>query len=48
MAGDGQAVEGGSYADCSFDFDTIYNLCGPVAVAGAQPGDTLEIEILVD
>jgi acetamidase/formamidase len=46
MAGDGQVVEGGSFADCSIDFDTVYNLCGPVAVAGANPGDTLEIEIL--
>jgi acetamidase/formamidase len=46
MAGDGQVFEGASYADARFDFETIYNLLGPVAVDGAAPGDTLEIEIL--
>ena len=28
------------------DFDRLYPLAGPIAVAGAQPGDTLAIEIL--
>ena len=46
MAGDGQLFEGASYANAAFDFDTIYNLSGPVYVNGAKPGDTLEIEIL--
>jgi acetamidase/formamidase len=46
MAGDGQVAQDDSYADTSFDFDTLYNLAGPVAVDGAEPGDTLEIDIL--
>jgi acetamidase/formamidase len=28
------------------DFDRLYPLAGPIAIAGAQPGDTLAIEIL--
>ena len=28
------------------DFDRLYPLAGPIAVAGAEPGDTLAIEIL--
>jgi acetamidase/formamidase len=46
MAGDGQVREGARFEETVFDFDTIYNLSGPVAVAGAAPGDTLEVEIL--
>lgn len=46
MAGEGQLVRGGTFADARFDFDTLYNLAGPLAVAGAEPGDTLRIEIL--
>jgi acetamidase/formamidase len=46
MAGDGQVREGASFDETVFDFDTIYNLSGPVAVAGAEPGDTLEVEVL--
>jgi acetamidase/formamidase len=46
MAGDGQVFEGASFDEVQFDFDTIYNLLGPVSVNGAVPGDTLEIEIL--
>jgi acetamidase/formamidase len=46
MAGEGQVTQGSVYGDTSFDFDTIYNLAGPLAVEGARPGDTLEIEIL--
>jgi acetamidase/formamidase len=30
----------------SLDFDRIHTLTGPVAVAGAEPGDALEVEIL--
>src|SRR4051795_593091 len=30
----------------ALDWDRVYPLAGPVAVAGAQPGDTLAIEIL--
>ena len=46
MAGDGQVSEGATIEQAAFDFETIYNLSGPVAVEGAEPGDTLEIEIL--
>lgn len=46
MAGAGQVFEGASIQDAKFDFDTIYNLLGPVSVQGGSPGDTLEIEIL--
>jgi acetamidase/formamidase len=46
MAGHGQVQEGDTFADTEFDFDTLYNLLGPVYVEGAQPGDTLRIEIL--
>jgi acetamidase/formamidase len=46
MAGHGQVVEGGTPATTAFDFDTIYNLVGPVHVEGAAPGATLQIEIL--
>ena len=30
----------------TFDFDRLYPLAGPIAVAGAEPGDTLAIEVL--
>jgi acetamidase/formamidase len=37
---------GANYADCRFDFDTIYSLNGPVYVADARPGDVLQVDIL--
>jgi len=46
MAGDRQVQERSTYEQCAFDFDTLYNLAGPVRVEGAQPGDTLSVEIL--
>lgn len=46
MAGHGQVAEGVDYAETSFDWDTLYNLLGPVWIDGARPGDTLEVEIL--
>jgi acetamidase/formamidase len=46
VAGDGQVWPGASYPDTRFDFDTIYNLSGPVWVNGAEPGDTLQVDIL--
>ena len=46
MAGEGQVEEGCAVEDARFDWDTLYNLSGPVHVEGAQPGDTLEIEVL--
>jgi acetamidase/formamidase len=46
MAGHGQVEPGIDYADARFDFDTLYNLLGPIWVEGAQPGDVLEVEVL--
>lgn len=46
MAGESQVTFGASIADCSFDFDTIYNLAGPIEVRGAELGDTLRVDIL--
>jgi acetamidase/formamidase len=46
MAGHGQVHEGAAYEQTSFDFDTLYNLLGPVYVEGARPGDTLRVDIL--
>jgi acetamidase/formamidase len=46
MTAHGQVHEGATFADVSFDFDTLYNLLGPVYVEGARPGDTLRIDIL--
>src|SRR5215472_4995731 len=46
VAGDGQVWPGASYGDCRFDFDTIYNLSGPLWVNGAEPGDTLQVDVL--
>jgi acetamidase/formamidase len=45
-AGDGQVAEDSAIEDVVWDFDTIYNLAGPIYVDGAKAGDTLEIEIL--
>lgn len=46
MAGHGQVQEGARITDTNFDFDTMYNLAGPVYVDHAEPGDTLEIEVI--
>src|SRR5213594_1984222 len=46
MSAEGQVAETSSIEDVQWDFDTIYNLGGPIFVEGAQPGDTLEIQIL--
>jgi acetamidase/formamidase len=46
MAGAGQVVRGAPYEEIAWDFDTIYNLLGPVWVDGAEPGDTLGVEVL--
>src|SRR3989442_12845504 len=45
-AGTGEVAEGARIEDVTFDFETIYNLSGPLFVEGAAPGDTLEIQIL--
>ncbi|MGH2871493.1 MAG: acetamidase/formamidase family protein [Solirubrobacteraceae bacterium] len=46
MTARGQVHEGGTFAQASFDFDTLYNLAGPIHVEGAAPGDTLRIDVL--
>jgi acetamidase/formamidase len=46
MAGHGQVREGDAYEQARFDFDTLYNLLGPLDVEGARPGDTLRVDIL--
>jgi acetamidase/formamidase len=46
MAGHGQVEETSTVDEVLWDFDTIYNLAGPLRVEGAHPGQTLEIEIL--
>jgi acetamidase/formamidase len=46
MAGSGQVARESRSEDTRFDFDTLYNLAGPVLVEEAQPGDTLEVEVL--
>jgi acetamidase/formamidase len=46
MAGHGQVEQGWPFERTRFDFDTLYNLLGPVFVEGAQPGDVLQVEIL--
>jgi acetamidase/formamidase len=43
----GQIVRDSTAADLpGLDFDRIYPLAGPIAVEGAEPGDTLAIEVL--
>jgi acetamidase/formamidase len=46
MCGDGQLDKGTPFEDANFDWDTLYNLAGPLHVENAAPGDTLEIEIV--
>jgi acetamidase/formamidase len=46
ITGEGQVHEDSRIEDVRWDFDTIYNLAGPIFVEGAQPEDTLEVEIL--
>jgi acetamidase/formamidase len=46
MAGHRQVERGWTFAQTKFDFDTMYNLLGPIHVEGARPGNTLEVEIL--
>ncbi len=46
MAGHGQVENGWPYERASFDFDTLYNLLGPIWVEGAAPGDVLEVEVV--
>lgn len=46
MAGHGQIAEGDRYEDTKLDFSTFYHLGGPIWVEGAEPGDTLRVDIL--
>lgn len=46
ITGEGQIDESSRIEDVTWNFDTIYNLGGPIAVEGARPGDTLEVEVL--
>jgi acetamidase/formamidase len=47
ITGEGQVTETSTIDQVVWDFDTIYNLAGPIHVEGAEPGDTLEVEVLV-
>jgi acetamidase/formamidase len=46
MTGEGQVAEDSTAATVVWDFETIYNLGGPIHVGGARPGSTLEVEVL--
>jgi acetamidase/formamidase len=46
MSGAGQVREDSRIDQVAWDFDTIYNLAGPIRVEGARAGDTLRVEIL--
>jgi acetamidase/formamidase len=46
MAGHGQVEQGWPFERTRFDFDTLYNLLGPIHVEGARPGHVLEVEVL--
>ena len=46
MSSHGQVAEDSKIEEVVWDFDTIYNLAGPIAVEGAKAGDTLKVEIL--
>ena len=46
ITGDGQVDESSTVETVVWDFETIYNLGGPVRVEGAKPGSTLEVEVL--
>ncbi len=46
ITGEGQVSETSTVDEVVWDFDTIYNLAGPVFVEGAEAGDTLDVEVL--
>ena len=46
ITGEGQVEETSRVDDVTWDWDTIYNLAGPIHVEGARPGDTLQIDVL--
>jgi acetamidase/formamidase len=46
MAGYGQIENGMPIERVQFDFDTLYNLLGPIWVDGAHPGDSLRVDVV--
>jgi acetamidase/formamidase len=46
MAGDRQVTRSSTAGGVAWDWDTLYNLGGPVYVEGAAPGDTLRIDVV--
>lgn len=46
VAGEGQVRPGATFSEVRFDFDTMYNLSGPIAIMGAEVGQTLCVEVL--
>lgn len=46
MTGAGQIAENSSVDEIRWNFETMYNLAGPIFIEGAEEGDTLEITIL--
>ena len=46
ITGEGQVTETSAAEDVQWDFETIYNLAGPIFVEGASPGATLEVEVV--
>jgi acetamidase/formamidase len=46
VGGHGNIWPGATFEEATVDFETIYSLSGPLYIEDAQPGDTLEIEIL--
>lgn len=41
-----QVTEASTIGSVQWDFDTVYNLAGPIHVEGARSGQTLEVEVL--
>ena len=46
MSGRGQVRKGQSFDEARFDFATLYNLAGPIWIDGAEPGDTLRVDVV--
>jgi acetamidase/formamidase len=46
VSGDGQLQKDSRVEEVDLDWETIYVLSGPVHVEGAEPGDTLQVDIL--
>ena len=46
VAGDPNIRSTSTAEDAVFDWETIYNLSGPIYIEDAEPGDSLEVRIL--